>query len=316
MDWDNIQAFLAIFRSGKLAVASRDLGVSEATVRHRLDAVEALGVGPLFERVGGRLTPTSTALKLAQLAERMESDLSSIAVAGPRREVAGDVRVTADELIAVNVLLPLFAILMRRHPNLRLNLGVTAETEDLLLGQADISVRLARPTQKSLVARQVPSGCLGLFAHRDYLLEAGVPANLADLTRFDLIGAGEHDPALAGFRDLGLTPSMANFALRVDGPVGQMQAIRGALGIGAAPVFVAGADPDLVRVLPDIGIDIVAWVSVHEDQRDVPRVRAVFDAIVKLMTARPAAPPEDVAWAPAPTPARPPPDLAARQPHE
>lgn len=290
MDWDNIQTFLAVFRTGRLSLAARELGVSEATARRRLDDLESLGVGTLFERASGGLAPTPTAVKLAQLASRMESELCALTegVGGARREVAGEVRITVDELLALEVLPPLFSDLTQRHPNLVLKLGVTAEEEDLLLGEADIAVRLFRPTQKSLVARQIPGGRLGLFAHREYVARAGSPQCPEELPQYDLVGAGDEPASLASFEALGLSPAPANFALRIDSPRGQMRAVRGGLGIGVALLSAASHDPELVRVLPEVAADLTIWVSVHEDQRDVPRVRAVFDAIVRFLLAKPA----------------------------
>jgi DNA-binding transcriptional LysR family regulator len=301
MDWDNIQTFLAVFRAGRLSLAARELGVSEATARRRLDDLEALGVGALFERAAVGLTPTPTAVKLAQLASRMESELLSVAdrAGGARREVVGEVRVTADELMALEVLPPLFADLARRHPNLVLKLGIAAEDEDLLLGEADIAVRLFRPTQKSLVARQIPAGRLGLFAHRDYLARAGSPQCPEELARHDLVGAGDEPATLANFEALGLSPALADFALRVDSPRGQMRAVRHGMGIGVGLLSAASRHCDLVRVLPEVAADLTIWVSVHEDQRDVPRVRAVFDAIVRFLIAKPARSPDDPDPAPA-----------------
>lgn len=296
MDWDNIQTFLAIFKAGRLSLAARELGVSEATARRRLDELEATGVGALFERAAGGLSPTPTAQKLAQLAGRMESELLAVtdAAAGGRREVSGEVRVTADELIALETLPPLFSELTRRHPNLVLKLGVTADLEDLLLGEADIAVRLFRPTQKSLVARQIAGGRLGLFAHRDYVARVGSPRSPEDLAKHDLVGAGDERSSLAGFEALGVSLPPSRFALRIDSPLGQMRAVRAGLGIAAGLLSSAERDPDLVRVLPELGADLTIWVSVHEDQRDVPRVRAVFDAIVRFLLVKPAKPSADL----------------------
>jgi DNA-binding transcriptional LysR family regulator len=292
MDWDNIQTFLAVFRTGRLSLAARELGVSEATARRRLDELEALGVGALFERAPGGLAPTATARKLAQLAERIDGELQAVSdgAAGARREIAGQVRITADEVIAVGVLPPLFAELAQRYPNLSLKLGVTAAAEDLLLGETDIAVRLFRPTQKSLVARQIAGGRLGLFAHRDYLARMGVPEHAEDLAKHELIGAADGRSSLASFEALGLAPGVGEFALRIDSPLAQMRAVRGGMGIGVGLLSLASCDPDLEPVLPEVGADFTLWVSVHEDQRDVPRVRAVFDAIVRFLVAKPARP--------------------------
>jgi DNA-binding transcriptional LysR family regulator len=290
MDWDSIQTFLAVFRAGRLSLAARDLGVSEATARRRLDELEALGVGALFQRAPGGLAPTATAKKLAQLAGRMEAELQAVSdgAAGARREIAGQVRVTADEVIALGVLPPLFGELAQRHPNLLVKLGVAADAEDLLLGEADIAVRLFRPTQKSLVARQIVGGRLGLFAHRDYVARAGAPRRSEDLARHELVGAGDGRSSLVSFEALGLSTAANDFVLRIDSPLNQMRAVRSGMGIGVALQSVASRDPDLVPILPELGADLTLWVSVHEDQRDVPRVRAVFDAIVRFLIAKPA----------------------------
>jgi DNA-binding transcriptional LysR family regulator len=40
-------------------------------------------------------------------------------------------------------------------------------------------------------------------------------------------------------------------------------------------------DRELVPVLPDVAIGALAtWIVTHEDLRDTPRVRAVFDHLV------------------------------------
>ena len=50
MDWDALQVFLTVARTGRISAAAKRLGVEHTTVSRRLSALEAdLGV-PLFYR--------------------------------------------------------------------------------------------------------------------------------------------------------------------------------------------------------------------------------------------------------------------------
>ena len=288
IDWADIQVFLLVLRSGRIAPAAQRMGLSEATVRDRLEAIEARGCGPLFVRLGQTLTPTAAALKLGEAAGRM----ATAAPAGPAGEsssssgLAGEVRITTTELLATNVLMPVFAELRRRYPALVLRLGVTTANEDLSRAAADVAVRIYRPSQQSLVIRSAPAGVLGLFAHRDYLAAAGRPADLADLARFDLIGAARETATLKILAEMGLVVSPADFVCRIESQAGQAQAIAAGLGIGVAFLPSAARDPNLVRVLPEVELARQVFVCVHQDMETTPRVRAVRDAIVDFLRSR------------------------------
>lgn len=64
----------------------------------------------------------------------------------------------------------------------------------------------------------------------------------------------------------------------------QQAAVANGLGIGLLHAFAADEDERLVRLLPD-EIEVVRtyWLAMHEDQRSVPRVRAVVDLIDGLV---------------------------------
>jgi DNA-binding transcriptional LysR family regulator len=53
-------------------------------------------------------------------------------------------------------------------------------------------------------------------------------------------------------------------------------------------VPVGERDARLERVLPDFTVAYLAtWIVTHEDLRAVPRIRAVFDALVEAFAERP-----------------------------
>ena len=186
MDWTLWRTFLAIVRAGSLAAAARALRVSHPTVRRHLEALEARLKSPLFTRSPSGLEPTGLALDLLPVAEAMEAssrDLLRRALS-EREELAGVVRISASEVIAVEVLPDLLTSLRAGHPRLTFEIHPTNQVEDILRGDADIAIRMARPRQERLVARRVTEIEVGLFATRSLLDRLPrYPATLADVVK-------------------------------------------------------------------------------------------------------------------------------------
>lgn len=282
-DWDHYRAFLAVLREGSLSGAARAIGLVQPTVRRRIEELEA-GLGAaLFTRTPAGLSPTETALALRDHAEAMALAAEAMVrtASADSHEMAGIVRITASDVIAVEVLPPIIAALRRTHPALVIVLSPSNRSEDVLRREADIAVRMVRPAQEALVAQRVGDIALGLFAHRDYLAWAGTPTSLADLRARGLVGLEHESAVLRGYRAAGLTIELDDFAFRSDSDLAQLAAIRAGVGIGVCQVPLARRDPALVRLLAsELEHALETWVVTHEDLRGVARIRVVFDALV------------------------------------
>lgn len=300
IEWALYCAFLGVLREGSLSGAARVLGMAQPTVgRHIAALEEALGLA-LFTRSQTGLLPTEAALALRPHAQAMESMAAALertaasfgdGVHGELRGVVrGVVRVTASEVVGVQVLPPAIAALRARHPGLALELVLSNDVQDLLQREADIAVRMTRPSQEQLVARRVGVVELGLHASAAYLARHGTPATLDDLAGHSLIGYDRITPYVRAA--LKQWPQFARdrLAVRTDSDVAQLPLIRAGAGIGICQVAVARRTPDLVRVLPnDFSMPLETWVTMHEDLRDSPRCRVVFDALVEALAAHVAA---------------------------
>jgi DNA-binding transcriptional LysR family regulator len=191
------------------------------------------------------------------------------------------VRVSASEVIAVEVLPRLFAGLRAEHPAIELEISASNRNEDLLRREADIAVRMIAPTQEALVARRIGTVPLGLFVHRNYLGDGTLPQGVEEVVARGLIGVESDTVVLRAMRQAGLAVRVQDFALRSDSDLVQLAAIRAGLGIGICQIGLGTADPALVRILPEsFAFDLDCWVVMHEDLRSVARVRAVFDHLV------------------------------------
>lgn len=283
-DWERHRAFLAVMNEGSLSGAARALSVAQPTVRRRIADLEtSLGVA-LFTRTPAGLDPTETAHALAGHAEAMAHAAAAFArtASAEAGEVAGIVRVTASEVIAIEVLPPILATLQASHPGLVIILSPTNRNEDVLRREADIAVRMARPTQEGLVARLIGAVTLGLHARRDLLDRHGMPETIADVRRYGVIGPEHDNDILRSLRFGGVQVQPNDFSFRSDSDVAQLAALRAGAGIGVCQIPLAARDPSLVRLLPDLfEYPLETWVVTHEDLRGVARIRAVFDHLAE-----------------------------------
>jgi DNA-binding transcriptional LysR family regulator len=282
--WELYRSFLAVLQQGSLSGAARELGVAQPTVGRHIAALEkSLGLA-LFTRSRTGLLPTEAAQSLRTYAESLRSTVAALerAAASQGSGVSGSVRITASDVIGVEVLPPIIARLRDKHPELAVELALTDRVQDLVRRESDIAVRMMRPRQELLVARRVGQIVLGLHAHQSYLARRGTPKNIADLANHALVG---FDETTAFIRAAGKSFSAWRreaFSIRTDNNLAQLALIRSGAGIGVCQAAIARRDGQLVRVLPkQIALSLETWITMHEDLRTNPRCRVTFDALVE-----------------------------------
>lgn len=277
--WELYGTFLAVMREGSLSAASRALGLAQPTVRRRIEELEAALDVVLFTRATNGLVPTDAALATMPHAEAMAASAHAVVrtLSAPADAERGTVRITASEIVGVEVLPRLLAPLLVARPQLQIELVATNRSEDLLRRDADVAIRMVAPTQAALVARRAAAIPLGMFASKAYLATRGVPRRAAELREHALVGADTGRALIEALAALGVSTSRKDFTVRSDSDLAQLAAVRAGLGIGICQLPLATG---LVRVLPKIGVSLDAWVVMHEDQKTQRRVRLVFDHLV------------------------------------
>ena len=289
LSWDHCRSLLGVYRTGSLSAAARALGVTQPTVARHVEQLEqALGGASLFTRSPQGLAPTEAAETLIPHALTMEASAAAMlrAASGPADALAGVVRITASEVIGIEVLPPILADLAATHPQIAFELVASNETADLLRRDADIAVRMVRPSQTALIARKIGDIPLGFFAHEDYLARRGTPVTLRDLSGHALIGFDHETTSVQALRARGLDLRRDMFAFRTDSDVAQLSAIRSGLGIGICQIALARRDPRLVRLFPEkMTFPLETWVTMHGDLRGNRRMRLVFDHLARALTA-------------------------------
>lgn len=280
--WELYRSFLGVCREGSLSGAARQLGITQPTVGRHIAALEtALGV-VLFTRSPSGFLPTAVAHTLCAHAETMERTAAAFerAASAHGDEVRGVVRVSASEVVGVEVLPPILTKLRQTHPHLKVELVLTNRLSDLLQLEADIAVRMIRPRQEQLLARRIGLIEVGLHARDDYLQQHGTPLQMRDLAGHAVIGFDQENAFIRSLAVNGFERSA--FAISSDSDLAQLALIRTGAGIGGCQVLLAKRDPRLRRVLPEsFSIKLETWVTMHEDLRNSPRCRVMFDALVE-----------------------------------
>jgi DNA-binding transcriptional LysR family regulator len=285
--WALFEAFVAVMTTGSLSAAARALRVAQPTVRRQIEQLEEeLGV-VLFTRAPNGLVPTELARTTMPHAESIAAGARAFvrALSAPASAARGTVRITCSEIVGAEVLPPILVDLHRSHPDIQIELALTNRNEDLLRRDADLAIRMVEPTQQGLVRRRAARIELGLFATHGYLEQRGRPRRLTDLVDHSLVGPDRARAVLEVLAELGLPSTPRHYALRCDADVAQLAAVRAGLGIGVCQLPLSRAPVALVRVVPSFAMHLDAWVTMHEDLRDVRRLRVVFDHLVTALGA-------------------------------
>ncbi|HSY30104.1 MAG TPA: LysR family transcriptional regulator [Burkholderiaceae bacterium] len=287
IDWALYRSFLAALREGSLSAAARSLGMTQPSIGRHIDALEALLGVSLFTRAQDGLRPTRIAFELRGPAEAMAAAAQQALriASGTAEDERGTVRVTASNIVGAAVLPPMLTRYRERNPHVELELVLTNRNTDLLKREADIAVRMMRPTQQALIAKRIGITYIGMFAHRRYVEERGLPKNVMELKQHTLIGFDQDPAALQLLQKWGGAIQRDDFSFRSDSELAQLSALRAGFGIGGCQIGIARNDPDMIPVLPhELLFELDMWLVTHDGLRRNMRVMNLFEFLAGELT--------------------------------
>ena len=273
LDWDDLRYFMALADGGSLAAAARRLKVEHATVARRIAALEEKLGAQLVDRRPRRYELTEAGRRVVAHARTMETEAFAIerALLGGAESRVVDLAVSAPPLLARLVARHLVK-LRTDHPDIRLTLLGETRNVSLLRREADLALRLARPTDQSLIIRKVGALCYRLYGSAAYL----TATRAAD---YSFIAFDESLDDLP--QQIWLKEQMAKFqsdgrqiALRSNDLGTQAEAAAAGIGLAVLPHFIAGAlglksaGPRQLSFQRDI------WLTYHRDLQKNPSVKA------------------------------------------
>lgn len=286
MNWDDTRIFLALTRTPSLRAAARSLGIDQATVGRRLNALEAELGARLFLRAkdGYQLTAAGEAALAA--GRRMETAAIDLRtqIEGQDDAPAGLVRVTSTDSIAIDCLLPAIERLQQRWPGIRVDLEVSTQLLSLTRRQVDIAFRNVRPDTPDLVVRRVASWPVGLFASASYLERFGAPQPEGELRGHHLVAYAPYLDKAPHLTMAGVPARQGRIATAVHSSLLVRKAVAAGIGIGEMPLWM-GEQEGLTRIWPDRHRpnDYEVWLVMHPDLHRTARVRATAELLSQAL---------------------------------
>lgn len=283
MNWDDTPVFLAVARTGTLTGAAAKLGTGVATVSRRIERLEsALGV-PLFARhqTGYKLTDEGEAL--VPRAEALEDAMRGFrAGATAEAQVMGHVRLATAENLANPIIIPGLTPLLDRHPGLTLEVITDVAAANLHRRDADLAVRMVRPTRGNLAVRRIGTLGFGLYGSGSYMAARSENPDDGALVNDRLIAWSERQNGLPAAQWVeralrGRAPALVTTTLSA-----QVAAAKAGLGLAIMPHFL-GQEAELRRLPMELGLDQPIWLVIHSDLSASQRVRVVADHMVETI---------------------------------
>ncbi|MFV8756059.1 LysR family transcriptional regulator [Nannocystaceae bacterium ST9] len=288
MDLDELRAFLAVAETGSFLAAATTLDQPRATLRRRVESLEARAGVRLLERgpKGVILTAAGDVLALRgrTMVQETSALLSSLRELGS--EPSGMLRVVLPVGLPPHVLTPLLGWLRVRYPKLGARLRFSEHPVGELLDDVDLAIHFgSRSPPGPWTSHRLTRPRQWLLASAAYLERRGVPRTIDELAGHDLLTwhAPDEDPyfwpARAGGR-FAVDPVVISTDIHL-----VRQAIIAGHGIGLVPdAMLPDPGVPLGKLVPVLAAEVGGHVElrlvVPEALAELPKIRAVVQDVL------------------------------------
>lgn len=285
MNLNDLKTFVAVAEAGTLSSAAQMLSTSISTVGRRLDALEqSLGLQLILRTVDGAFLTDDGERLLPRATESVEAahafERSAVAV----REGTSiePVRISATEPMISEILAPAIPDLRQASPQTILQLSSSNEPARLARREADMALRLVRPTGDSLIARRLPDIQLGCFASDAFLADRD-PDEI-DLYQEPLLAFDDSFGEIAEVRWLREHALEPQVILKSLSSRALLAAAAAGAGIAVAPKFLARR-AGLVEVAAPPLPPRQVWLVLHRDLRHNREMQVVRNWVATTVRA-------------------------------
>lgn len=287
MDVGALKLLLELDARQSLSAVAKLHDVAVSTIARRLEALEAsLGLRLLDRRANG-VRLTAEGQRIAALAgpivdQAARIDRAAVALKASAR--GGNVTISATEFVVSEMLAPALPELWQLAPDLAVTLRAQGEVVSLAAREADLAIRMSRPTEPSLIARKVGEVPLGCFASPTWL--AGRDPAAIRLSEARLLVYDDSYGRIAE-NDWVATAGLAGAVmLRTGSTRALVNACAAGGGVALLPVHAAGK-AGLINIPAAIALPPrPVWLLTHRDTRRLPTIRVAQRWIERVFLAQ------------------------------
>ncbi|MBP9088568.1 MAG: LysR family transcriptional regulator [Kofleriaceae bacterium] len=279
LDWNDLKIALAVNEHGTFARAAKALQLDETTVGRRIAILQRDLGAQLFERNRRGYVVTATGREVLATANPIADTLTQMQgrIQGADQVLRGTVRVTMPDSLATHLVMPQLAAFYAQHPEIRLEFVTTARILNIQKHEADIAIRMLKPTQGSVFARRLGAIQFAGYGSRAYLRRSKPPHTFIELLAANTTAAEQRLVAK-------LQPKTTAARLQVSNRHAVLAAVEAGLGVGLLPTYVVRGN-GLVQVptIDPVAVDV--WLVVHDALKRNARVRTVSEFLTATVSA-------------------------------
>jgi DNA-binding transcriptional LysR family regulator len=286
LSWDDLRLVLAIDEQRSLSGAARVLAISHPTLTRRLrDVEERLGCR-LVERSPQSCNLTPAGEDARNLAEKFASEIANLErrIGGRDKAIEGPVRLTAPDAVADYLLPPVMATVGGMYPRVTIDLQVSNQIQSLAQGKSDIALRVTDTPSPTLKGRRIATVAMAVYGV-DHLPDIGEKG----IRKVPWIGFDDSLACSGPSRWLEREVGQDAVRFRANTLPAAARAATSGTGYCILPCFIGESVESLKRhgdPVPEL--DTGLWLLVHPEIADLPRVKAVREAMAaELLVRRP-----------------------------
>jgi len=187
---NDIVAFLAVAREKNFTKAAAKLGVSQSALSHTIRGLETrLGLR-LLTRTTRSVSPTEAGERLVHAVgphfEDIQAELDALGAL--RDKPSGNVRITAGLHVTETILWPKLQPLLRKYPDVHVEITVDYGLANIVAERFDAGVRLGEQVARDMIAVRIgPDFRFVVVAAPSYFANRPPPLTPADLTQHNCI---------------------------------------------------------------------------------------------------------------------------------
>ena len=286
LNWDDLNYFLTLSRTGKLNLASKKLNVESTTISRRVIRLEKKLNLELFSKSPKGYFLTEMGVELLKYAERIENEVYGIneQFLGSNLSIKGKVRLSVGEGLGVEIISKNLYKFYESYPDIEIELLADTKSRSLSNRETDILISFSQPLKGRLKTWKVCDYYVNLYGTKYYLENHNKIESIKDLKNHSFVSYVNEFiefPELNYLNDLKIN---ANVKFSSNNLRSQLLAVKNNIGLGLLHTFIADKETELKKVLEDqINIKREYWMIVHENLFKLQRIKVVCKFIKEIM---------------------------------
>ena len=289
--WLEVEVFVRVAESGSFSRAAQELEMSQPSISRIVTRLEArLGV-KLLLRTTRNVALTEAGAAFLERARQAAADLEDAEDAARGIDsLSGTIRLAVPIVYGARVVIPALSSFLERHPELRVEITMRDERQNLVAAGVDMAIRMGTLEDSTFGATQLASVVRVLVASPAYLAKRGVPEVPEDLAFHDALLHEQSFPEKTTLK-LFKAGTERVVALRgrvkIDAAPGILAAAVAGLGIANVTTIMSAqeiSDGTLIQLLPDYELEpLKAFAVFPSGPKPSAKVLALVSHLIAVL---------------------------------